>query len=245
MELMFPKQQFQGRESLSLPSTARCPGIAHGHLDYVRSSYRRLQAGVETPDNVSDAARRVVDAELALHPDPADAIHARERYLTFAKIIEARANGLAASGNMAREYADAARETRLNAEIQLLQAKRRWQADRKQNQAKVQSLEADVHIAEAEVRAAQATVEQAGAEMRRALAYLSFRRLQSDRLNALFQQKAIDERLIQQAQQERDAAAASVEGARAFVRAAEAQVEVKHARLQKAQAELTAAKALP
>jgi hypothetical protein len=36
MELMFPKQQFQGRESLSLPSTAHCPGIAHGHLGISR-----------------------------------------------------------------------------------------------------------------------------------------------------------------------------------------------------------------
>jgi hypothetical protein len=33
MELMFPKQQFQGRESLSLSSTAHCPGITHGHLE--------------------------------------------------------------------------------------------------------------------------------------------------------------------------------------------------------------------
>jgi beta-lactamase regulating signal transducer with metallopeptidase domain len=212
-------------------------------LNYVRNSYRRLQAGVEAPDNVSDAARRVVDAELALHPDPADEIHARERYLTFAKIIEARANGLAASGNMAREYADAARETRLNAEIQLLQAKRRWQADRKQNQAKVQSLEADVRIAQAEVAAGQATVEQAGADLKRALASLAFRKIQFDRLQSLYLTKAIDERLLEEARHERDAAEASIEGARAFVRAADAQLEIKNARLEKARSELAAAKA--
>jgi beta-lactamase regulating signal transducer with metallopeptidase domain len=212
-------------------------------LNYLRNSYRRLQEGVEAPDNVSDAGRRVVDAELALHPDPADEIHARERYWTFAKIIEARANGLAATGQMAREYADAARETRLNAEIQLLQAKRRSQAERKQHQAKVQSLEADVHIAQAEVTAAQATVEQAQADMMRAQANLQFRSVQFDRLQALFQRKAIDDRLLLEARHEREGAAAGVDGAKAVVRAATAQVEIKNARLQKALAELAAAKA--
>ena len=42
---MFPKQQFQGRESLFFSSTPHCPAIAHGHLeeDAIRAGYQRFK----------------------------------------------------------------------------------------------------------------------------------------------------------------------------------------------------------
>jgi beta-lactamase regulating signal transducer with metallopeptidase domain len=213
-------------------------------LAYVRSNYRQLEAGREGPDKVADAGRRVVDAELALHPDSASEIQARERYLKFARIIEALA-GLAADRQLRPEYAQGAREIRLNAEIQLLQAKRRWQADRRQHQAKIQSLEAVVRIAQAEFDAVGATVEQADADLARAQANFQYRRVQASRLQALFQKNAIQEQLVLEANHEREVAAAGLDGAKALVHAAKAQVEIKMAQLQKAQVELAAAKSIP
>jgi beta-lactamase regulating signal transducer with metallopeptidase domain/multidrug resistance efflux pump len=213
-------------------------------LEYVRRSYRRFEANEATPTNAYDAARRLVDAELALHPDPASEIRVRERYLKFAELVEARAKSLAAAGQMQQEEADAARETRLDAEIKLLQTKRQWQAERERRRAKVQSLEADVRIAQAEVAAAQATVEQTRADLSRDEANLKFRTIQFDRIQKLFQHKAINEQPLDEARNERDAAAASVEGARAAIRAAEAQVAIMKARLDKALSELAEAKSI-
>jgi hypothetical protein len=50
---------------------------------------------------------------------------------------------------------------------------------------------------------------------------------------------------VLEANHEREVAAASLDGARALVRAAKAQVEIKMALLQKAQVELAAAKSIP
>jgi beta-lactamase regulating signal transducer with metallopeptidase domain len=216
-------------------------------LDYVRNSYRHLQASKDkdVPSNVLGAARRVLSAELALDSDRTSEIHARERFLTFAKTIEARANNLVATGQMSLVSADEAREALSIAEVQLLQAKRRWQADRKQLQAKIQSLEADVRIAQAEVEAAQANVAQAQADRRRAYANLQYRDAQLNRLQAVYQKKVIDDQPLLEARHERELAQAGVEEKNALMVAAKAQVEIKRAQLQKAQVELAAASSTP
>ncbi len=77
--------------------------------------------------------------------------------------------------------------------------------------------------------------------MKRSQAYLSYRKVQFDRLQALWQKRAIDERLLGEARHESDAADASVEGARAFVRESQAQIEVKKMQLVKMLSELAAA----
>ncbi len=220
-------------------------------LEYLRRSYRRFHAMEWTPENVLDAARRVVDAELALSAAPAAETGVRKRYLELAKLVDAQAQKMAASGQMRQEDADAAHEARLDAEIKLLQARSvsstNPRVDTKAgsiSRLALQSLETRIRIAEAEVAAARAAVEQCQAELKRALANFKYRQLQFDRLQALRKQNAVSEGGMEDATRAHDEAAASVDAAKASVQAAIAQVAIKDGQLQQARLELDNAKAV-
>jgi hypothetical protein len=236
-------------------------------LEYLRQSYQRFQIPPETvslrhgeqlafhasaASNVYDAARRLVDAELALGAEPAAEIGVREQYVEFTRILEARIKQQAANGQIPHEFVDSAHEARLDAEIKLMQA-RSAVPSRSQNSESfetpirrlaLQSLETRVRIAEAEVVGARAAVGQSEAELKRALVSVKYRQLQLDRLQSLRKQNAVSEGGMEDATHARDETAASVDAARSTIDAAKAQVSIKEAQLQQARLELDNAKAI-
>jgi hypothetical protein len=244
-------------------------------LDYLRQSYQRFQIPPELVSNspsavqafygsvgtnVYDAARRFVDAELALSADPSGATGVRERYLQFTQVFEARVKQLAATHQIGQEFLDAAHEARLDAEIKLLQArsvtqvnprtqapestraKQEIAASAERSKHKIQALEANVRIANAEFHAAQAGVGQAEAELRRAQANFTFHNRNLERLQK--RPKAeVPQRDLDEARRDCDVDEANIEVAKAALLAAQAQVEIKRAQLEKAEAEFAEGKA--
>jgi HlyD family secretion protein len=124
-----------------------------------------------------------------------------------------------------------------------VQSRDQAKAEVAQSKAKLQLDEAAVVRAEADVGAAEAGVAQKQAELTRANAYLSFRKIQFDRMSHLFELKSIDQRLVEESKKERDAAQAAVEATEAAIRTAETLVVAKQAKVAQSQADAANAKA--
>jgi hypothetical protein len=230
-------------------------------VEYLRRSYRRFQIPSELVSNnaherlafhgsaaanVYDAARRLVDAELALSANPSGETGVRERYLEFTQFFEARVKQLTVSHGIPQEFLDAAREARLDAEIKLLQAKSvsspMPSPTTRRTESGVQELEALVRIAEAEVTGARAFVEQGAAKLKLASANLKYRANQLGRVQALRKGNGVSQQDVDAAVHARDEAEAGVETAKARVGAAQAQVEIKLTQLEQVQVKLKQAK---
>jgi RND family efflux transporter MFP subunit len=112
-----------------------------------------------------------------------------------------------------------------------------------QARAHVTVAEARLDTAKADLKAADAKVEQANATQRSAKAWRNFREKQLKRMQDLFALKSIDERLVDEAQDQAEAAAETERSARAAISTAEAEKEAAQARIRQAEADVASAKA--
>jgi RND family efflux transporter MFP subunit len=112
-----------------------------------------------------------------------------------------------------------------------------------QGRARVNQMQARVATAEAEKKAAQATVFQAEATAKSAAAALRFREQQLQRYKDLFALKSIDERLVDEKTEQRDAALEAERAAQAAILTAHAQVTATDAKIQQAHADVKEAEA--
>jgi RND family efflux transporter MFP subunit len=126
----------------------------------------------------------------------------------------------------------------------------RYKSQIEQAKARVNQMDARVATAEAEKKAAEAAVVQAEATSRSTAAALRFRQQQLRRMQDLFASKSIDERLVDESVERRDAAleahnaaVASIVTARAKLLAADALIEQGKADVKEALAEIQVAQA--
>jgi RND family efflux transporter MFP subunit len=126
---------------------------------------------------------------------------------------------------------------------ELVQAVDQAKAQVKQADAQVNLMEAGIVRALADVDAAQANIVEKQADLRRATAYLTFRQIQYTRISNLYNEKAIEEKLVDENRKERDAALEAESAAKAAISTAEAELAAKKAKVVEARAELANAKA--
>jgi RND family efflux transporter MFP subunit len=112
-----------------------------------------------------------------------------------------------------------------------------------QANARVNLAQARVASAEADLKAAQAKVVQANATAKSARAWRTFREKQLKRMQDLFALKSIDERLVDESQDQAEAAAETERSARAAVSTAEAEEEAARAKIKQAEADVASAHA--
>ena len=184
--------------------------------------------------NVISAARRVLAADLALMSDSRfgkkageSPVDARKRYFELMKYLEREAEARFKARMGGLDELEAAHEARLDAELELLEAKQKL-ADGEQS--RIQSTDAAVVVAKAELEAAKATVERRKAVLQRQTAALAYQKIQYERIRHLYEQKAIEAPLVTEQRDKRDAASAAVEEARAALDAAESELSIKQVR---------------
>jgi HlyD family secretion protein len=112
-----------------------------------------------------------------------------------------------------------------------------------QARARVKQMEARIATAEAEKKAAEASVFQAEATTKSCEAALRFREQQLQRMKDLFALKSIDERLVDEKTEQRDAALEAERSAQASILTARAQVTATEAKIAQARADVLEAEA--
>jgi RND family efflux transporter MFP subunit len=111
------------------------------------------------------------------------------------------------------------------------------------SEAEVVQMESRVTTANAEYDAAVANITFVEANLAKATSYLKFREIQFKRISDLFAKKSIEERLVDEKEEERDSAQAAENSARAAIVSARAQATAVKARVASAEADLLDAKA--
>lgn len=109
--------------------------------------------------------------------------------------------------------------------------------------ANIKQMEARVATAQAEERTARAGVATAEATLASTAASRAFREKQYQRIKSLFHQHSVDERLVDEKEDQRDAAIAAENAAKAGILSAQAQVAAAGARIVQAKADLEDARA--
>jgi RND family efflux transporter MFP subunit len=112
-----------------------------------------------------------------------------------------------------------------------------------QARAQVKQMEARVATAKADFEAATANIKLAEAELIKATANLGFRTKQYERIKRLFELKSVDERLVDEKDEQREAAQAAQHSARAGILAASAQASAAEAKIAQAKADVLDAEA--
>ena len=112
-----------------------------------------------------------------------------------------------------------------------------------QARAQVTQMEARVATARADFEAAKANIKLADAELVKATANLGFRTIQYERIKHLFELKSIDARLVDEKDEQREAARAAEHSARAAILSAKAQADASEAKIAQAQADVLDAEA--
>jgi RND family efflux transporter MFP subunit len=112
-----------------------------------------------------------------------------------------------------------------------------------QANAKVKQMEARVDTAHAELKAAQAKVTQAEATAKSAHAWCVFRNKQLRRYQELLALNSVDERVVDEAQDQKEAADETERSARAAITSAQANEDAAKAKIKQADADVVAAKA--
>lgn len=112
-----------------------------------------------------------------------------------------------------------------------------------QAQAQVEQMKARVATTKAEYDAAVAVIAEDRAELERAVATTGFRKKQYDRMKNLFELNSVDERLVDEKEEQLDAARASENACRAAIITAQAQAGAAKARTAQAEADLLDAQA--
>jgi HlyD family secretion protein len=126
---------------------------------------------------------------------------------------------------------------------ELVQAAHQASAELEQAETQVKLDVAALNSAKADEAVAQSAVEEKRASLKQAIAFLEFRKIQTSRMSDLFQQKSIDERLLDKTRQDRDSAEAAENEAQAAVRTAEADLSAKQAIVEQAKASVADAQA--
>ncbi|MGE5194920.1 MAG: efflux RND transporter periplasmic adaptor subunit, partial [Deltaproteobacteria bacterium] len=126
---------------------------------------------------------------------------------------------------------------------ELLEALREEEAALAQAEAEVVQMEARVTTAKAEHDAAVANITFVESNLDKATSYLKFREIQFRRISELFAKKSIEERLVDEKEEQRDAAQAAENSARAAIVSARSQATAAEARIASAQADVLDAKA--
>ncbi|HLJ12753.1 MAG TPA: efflux RND transporter periplasmic adaptor subunit [Planctomycetaceae bacterium] len=109
-------------------------------------------------------------------------------------------------------------------------------------ESQVKLAQVKVQTAQAEAEAADAAVEEAESDVLKETANLKFREQQYERIKHLFELKSIEERLVDEKDEQRHAARAAESSARSAVVNAKAQAGAARARVDQARAEVDAAK---
>lgn len=109
--------------------------------------------------------------------------------------------------------------------------------------AKVQQAEARVKSAQADYRAARAQVAFTEADVKAKSAYREFRQKQANRMKELSAQSAIDERVVDEKEDQYQAAVGAELAAKERINTAKSQAEAAQAKIAQAQADLAEAKA--
>ena len=125
----------------------------------------------------------------------------------------------------------------------LVKQAQRCAAALEQARARVIQMGARVVSAKADLEAARATVPQAEALAKSKAAELRFRQKQLERMRDLFASKSIDERLVDEKTEQRDAAREAEISAREGVSTAKAKVDSVAAQIKQAEADVTEAEA--
>jgi len=119
----------------------------------------------------------------------------------------------------------------------------RYNAEIEQARARVRQMKARMATAEAEKQAALAAVQQAQATAKSTAAALRFREQQLRRMQDLFALKSIDERLVDEKTEQRDAALEAHYAAEAAILTSKAQVAATEAKIEQAKADVMEAEA--
>ncbi len=119
----------------------------------------------------------------------------------------------------------------------------RCQASVKQAEAKVEQMKAYIKTAEAQKKAAEASIAEAEADVKRAEATMSYHGKQYKRIQELFRLKSVDEKLVDETEDQYLAAQAALEAAKAHVLTQKAQAVAAEAKIAAAQADLGEAQA--
>lgn len=112
-----------------------------------------------------------------------------------------------------------------------------------QAEAEVVQSEAQVRTSQAEYESALAHVTLVEADLAKATSYLKFREIQFRRISALFAKKSIEARLVDEKEEQRDAAQGAENSARAAIVYAKSQAVAAKARVNSAEADLLQSKA--
>jgi hypothetical protein len=94
-------------------------------VDMGRARFQEYVAGRGTLDILLEAGRYVLRAEVELNDKPADQVRVREKYLELTKEIEKINNARFQAGQLSLADKEQAHYVRVDAEIQLLKAKRK------------------------------------------------------------------------------------------------------------------------
>jgi hypothetical protein len=97
-------------------------------LAELRARYQRFEAGNDTLDALFDAARRVLDSELELCGKAAERVAVREKYLELAREVEKIQQARVDAGRAGAQDLEQARYLRIDAQLQLLRAKKAAEA---------------------------------------------------------------------------------------------------------------------
>jgi RND family efflux transporter MFP subunit len=119
----------------------------------------------------------------------------------------------------------------------------KYRAALDQADARVKQMLAHVTSAKADLKAAQAGVTLAEANAKSKAAELRFRQKQLDRMKDLFASRSIDERLVDEHVERRDATQEAERAARAAISNAEAQVAAAQAKIEQAEADVVETRA--
>jgi hypothetical protein len=118
--LGFPIEVGSGDDQMQRLLKERCNSAAVE----LESRYKEFRAGRGTLLFLIDSAQRLRKAKLELNPRTENRIRVLQDYLDFAKEVEATQQRLLSEGRIPNKDYEFTRYTRLDAEIELLRAKR-------------------------------------------------------------------------------------------------------------------------
>jgi hypothetical protein len=209
-----------------------------------RLATARFQNAQGSLDEVREAARKVAEAELDLCDSDKERVAVLEKFVGVAKKYEEQAAQFAKAGK-GREYsALMAKADRLEAEIALEQAKAKAAAQPGTGKTapdadevalaekQVAMKRAALKVAEAETQIAAAKLASAKAQLVQAQATESYQAKRLKRMEELYAAMSIDERVVDEAREQVEAAKARGAMAEGAVAEAEAQVALEQARVE-------------
>jgi hypothetical protein len=97
-------------------------------LSELQARYMEYTAGKASIEHLMEASRRLLDSQLELIDKPSDRVAAHEKHVEITKLVEENAKTRWDAGKIAEYELHYTRYVRIDAEIQLLKAKRQAKA---------------------------------------------------------------------------------------------------------------------